>query len=110
MRQSVMNIKATYNPEIQDIELTPKHSSILTLNQLQSIVRQANVEYGLKPTTPFSYHLFEGLYRFNRKEAINFLMVGVGDVFFEAPRDLILSLVGRYFLGDYTKRDNSYAN
>jgi hypothetical protein len=34
-------------------------------------------------------------------------MVGVGDIFFEAPRELVLSLVGKYFLGDLTKRSKN---
>ena len=108
VNKSVMNTKAVYNPIIQDIELTPQHTAIMTVTQLQSLVRQSNVEYGLRPDKSFSYHLFEALYAFNRKEAINFLMVGVGDIFFDAPKELVLSLVGKYFLGDYTKRWKSH--
>jgi hypothetical protein len=103
-------MKAVYNPTIQDIELTAQHTAIMTVTQLQSLVRQSNVEHGLRPDKSFSYHLFECLYAFNRKEAINFLMVGVGDMFFDAPKELVLSLVGKYFLGDYTARMKSYAN
>jgi hypothetical protein len=108
--ESVMNMKAVYNPTIQDIELTPQHTAIMTVTQLQSLVRQSNVEYGLRPEKSFPYHLFEVLYSFNRKEAINFLMVGVGEMFFDAPKDVVLSLVGKYFLGDYAAREESHAN
>ncbi len=102
--KSAMNKRATYNPIINDIELIEDYEGLMTLAQLQQIVRQANVEYALKPNKHYSYHLFDILYQFNRKEAINFLMVGVGEIFFEAPKELVLSLVGKYFLGDFTKR------
>lgn len=105
-----MNFKASYNQQSQEIELADNYKPAMTLTQLQCLVRQANVEYGLNPNKPFSYHLFENIYLFNRKEAINFLMVGVGDVFFDASRDLILSLVGKYFLGDFTKKVNFCGN
>jgi hypothetical protein len=59
------------------------------------------VESGINPQKSFAFHLFECLYQFNRKEAINFLMVGVGDIFFDAPKELVLSLTGKYFLGDF---------
>ena len=95
-----MNYKATYNHNTQEIVLSDSHQSVMSFNQLQQLVRQANVESGINPNKNFSFHLFECLYRFNRKEAINFLMVGVGDVFFDAPKELVLSLTGKYFLGD----------
>jgi hypothetical protein len=31
----------------------------------------------------------------------------VGDIFFEAPRELVLSLVGKYFLGDLVNRSKN---
>ena len=94
-----IEVKAKYNTLTKDIELGVDHTPVMTLRQLHHLVRLANVEYGLAPSKGFSFHLFDLLYRFNRKEAINFLMVGVGEEFFECPKDVILSLVGRYFLG-----------
>lgn len=101
---TIMNHKAVYNPTTLDIELTDSHKQLMTFTQLQQLVRQANVEWGLLPSKSFAFHLFEKIYQFNRKEAINFLMVGVGDIFFDAPRELALSLVGKYFLGDIVKK------
>ena len=97
---TLMNYKAIYNPTLEEIELTDRHKPIMSFNQLQQLVRQANVEMGLIPEKSFGFHLFEYLYQFNRKEAINFLTVGVGDIFFDAPKELVLSLTGKYFLGD----------
>jgi hypothetical protein len=102
-----IDTRATYNNETKEIYLAADHNSIMTLSQLQSLVRQATVEHSLAPSKPFNYHLYENLYQFSRKEAINFLMVGVGDIFFEAPRELVLSLVGKYFLGDLVNRSKN---
>jgi hypothetical protein len=106
----MMNTKAFFDKEANDIVLTENHRKVATMTQIQQVVRQATVEHGLQPNKGFGYHLFEVLYQFNRKESINFLMVGVGDVFFELPREVALSLVGKYFLGDYTKRLKHHAN
>jgi hypothetical protein len=99
--QAAMNHKATYNPMTNDIELSDNHRQVMSFNQLQQLVRQANVESGIYPQKSFAFHLFECLYQFNRKEAINFLMVGVGEMFFDAPKELVLALTGKYFLGDF---------
>jgi hypothetical protein len=101
---SLSQYRPVYNEVLQDIDLPEEYPQRMTLNQLQQLVRQANVEYALNPEKDYSYHIYDKLFTFNRKEAVNFLMVGVGDVFFEAPKALVLSLVGRYYLGDYAKR------
>jgi hypothetical protein len=108
--ETLMNHKAVYNPQIADITLSGSHKAIMTFNQLQQLVRQANVEHGIYSQKGFAFHLFEELYRFNRREAVNFLMVGVGDIFFDAPKEVVLSLVGRYFLGDLIKDDKPKYN
>lgn len=102
-RRAVVNPKAFYDEQLMDIVLTDKYRKVLTLTQMQQLVRQATVEHNLAPQKSFSYHLLEVLYQFNRRECLNFLMAGVGDTFFDLPRDSVLMLVGRYFLGDYTK-------
>ena len=107
---TLMNYKAMYNHNTQEIDLSDTHQQVMSFNQLQQLVRQANVESGLYPQKSFAFDLFECLYQFNRKEAINFLMVGVGDIFFDCPKETVLSLAGKYFLGDLiigTKRRNS---
>lgn len=105
VHQTLMNKKAIYDPKDMDIKLSNEHKPVLTLNQLQQLVRQATVEHALSPNKAYSYHLFEKLYEFNRKAAIEFLMVGVGDTFFDSPKELVLSLVGKYFLGDLIKNE-----
>jgi hypothetical protein len=99
----MMNNKAFFDKEANDIILTDSYRKVATITQMQQVVRQATVEHGLHPNREFGYHLFEVLYQFNRKESINFLMIGVGNVFFELPRESAISLVGKYFLGDYSR-------
>ena len=90
---------AHYNAKLRELELDLNHTPIATLTQLQHIILIAGVEHSLAPSKPYSYHLYDTLYRFNRKEAVRFLMVGVGGVFFEGDKDFILTLVGAYYLG-----------
>ena len=102
-----MNKYAKFNPIENDIELSDNHYPKITMNQLHTLVRLSNVEYSLHPDKSFSYHLFDSLFNFNQKEAIEFLMTGCSDVFFEAPKEVVLSLVGRYYIGNVVK---NYAN
>lgn len=108
--ETLMNHRAVYNPQMAEIVLSGSHKAIMTFNQLQQLVRQANVEHGMNRQKNFAFHLFEMLYQFNRREAVNFLMVGVGDIFFDAPKEVVLSLVGKYFLGDLIKDDKPRYN
>ena len=71
----------------------------LSLNQLLHIVKLATVEAQLSGK-PFVFAIYDELFKFNRKESINFLMTGVGDDFFSLMDDYrgaILSLVGKFF-------------
>lgn len=87
-----------------DFILDEDYRPSMTMTQLMSLVRQSTVEFTLDPTKPFTYHLFENLYMFDKEKAIDFLVSGVDDVFFEAQREKVLALVGKFFLGDVTKR------
>lgn len=75
----------------------------LSLSQLMHIVKLATVEAQLSGK-PFVFAIYDELFKFNRKESINFLMIGVCDDFFnltDGDRGTVLSLVGKFY---YNKR------
>lgn len=104
MKATLNQYQPMYDASNREINLPSSHKGKMTLNQLQQLVRLANVEYSLNKEKSYGYHIYEKLFQFDCKEAVRFLMVGVGDVFFEADKLVVLSLVGRYYLGDYAKR------
>lgn len=88
------------NMNVQAIKETINNSTGISLQQLHCLVRQANVEHMLNPEKDFSYHLFECLYRFNKKESIKFLLIGCEDKFFGESKEVVLSLAGKYYIGN----------
>lgn len=90
---------AIYNAVLKDIilESAKERRNRITYNQLQSIYRIALSN--MKDEHHFPYAIYDELYRFHRKEAINFLMTGVTEDFFEGKleRDQILKLVKSFY-------------
>ena len=90
---------AIYNTATKDIilESAKERCNRITYNQLQSIHRIALSN--MKDEHHYPYAIYDELYRFHRKEAINFLMTGVTEDFFEGSldRNHILKLVTSFY-------------
>lgn len=69
----------------------------MTSRQLHSIYRIALSN--TKQADQFAFAFYDELYKFDRKQAINFLLTGVGDDFFDGKlsREAIISLVGKFY-------------